>query len=82
MNTISRRLRKLEDRLGPSLKRNGHGALRARLEAGRRRVAELRAEPVQLRRRENLIDTRPSLQTIVEILQSGRHRMARFSRIS
>src|SRR5579862_2362457 len=76
MNTLSRRLRKLEERLAPPIETEFSRRLRARLEAGLRRVAELRGESFQVRRRENLTHARPGLETIVEILQSGRQRIA------
>ena len=74
MNTISRRLRKLEDILGPPIETEFSRLLRERLEAGRRRVAELRGEPVEVRRHEHLAHAPTGIQTIVEILQSGRRR--------
>jgi hypothetical protein len=49
MKAITRRLRRLEDRMGlaePRAKREARARLLARLEAGRRRVAELRGESV------------------------------------
>jgi hypothetical protein len=38
-------------------------------------MAEFRGEPVEVRPRENLTDARPGIETIVEILRSGRQRM-------
>jgi hypothetical protein len=76
MKAITRRLRKLEDRFGPPVETESSRRLRERLEAGRRRVAELRGRPVQAPQRQNVTNVRPSMEAIVKILQSGRQRVA------
>ena len=75
MNTIRRRLRKLEDQLGPPVETEFSRELARRLAAGLRRIAEPGGEPAQVRPRENLTAGRPRLQAIGEILASGRERM-------
>ena len=75
MKAITRRLRKLEDRLGPPVETEFDRQLRARLVAGQRRVAQWRQQEgisVRDQDRENL-----SGLTETEILHRGRARVAR-----
>ena len=75
MKAITRRLRKLEDRLGPPVETEFDRQLRARLEAGQRRVAQWRQQEgisVRDQDRENL-----SGLTVDEILHRGRARVAK-----
>ena len=81
VKAIARRLRRLEDRLGPAIETDFDRQLRARIEAGRQRVAqwcgnaavaevrqqEHRAKPGQIR-------GPIGFRTIVEILHAGRER--------
>jgi hypothetical protein len=76
MKSISRRIRRLEERLGPSVETRFWRRLRERLEAGRRRVAQSRedsGEPLDGVRKEwgDL-----SGLTVNEILHRGRLRAA------
>jgi len=75
MKNIHRRLRRLEDRLGPPIETEFSRRLRERLAAGRRRVAALRGEIVEAPIHENRTDAWTGPQTIVEILQNGRQRL-------
>jgi len=75
MKAFIRRLSRLEDRFGPPVETEFSRRLVERLAAGRRRMAALGGEPLEVRPRENLVDARPGLEAIVEILNRGRQRM-------
>jgi len=77
MRTIVRRLRRLEDRFCPPVETEFDRQLRARIEAGRRRVAEAKEHgewcaSVEGDEGENL-----SGLSVTEILHRGRERVAR-----
>jgi hypothetical protein len=77
MTTIIRRLRKLEKRFGPPVETEHTRRLRARLEAGRRRLAEAQERgewcgPVSDYDGENLAGL-----SVTEILHRGRERVAK-----
>ena len=76
MRTITRRLQKLEDACGLGPETEGERQLRARIEEGRQRVAELRArgELPPATSQHDLDDL--SGLSILEILQRGRARVA------
>jgi hypothetical protein len=79
MRSISRRIRKLEERLGPPVETEYTRRLRERIEAGRRRLAQWREQDgisVSDQDRENREDL--SGLTLTEILHRGRARVAKF----
>jgi hypothetical protein len=70
MKSISRRIRRLEERFGPPVETEFTRRLRERIEAGRRRVAQWREQegnPVSDHHRENLAGL-----SVTEILRRGR----------
>ena len=72
MKSISRRIRRLEERFGPAVETAFSRRLRERIEAGRRRVAQWREQEessVSDQHRENLAGL-----SVTEILHHGRAR--------
>jgi hypothetical protein len=77
MKTIDRRLRRLEDRFCPPVETEFDRQLRARIEAGRRRLAEAKERgewcgSIDSGEREDFAGL-----SVVEILQRGRARVAK-----
>ena len=75
MKTISRRLRRLEERFAPQ-ENEELGRLVELLQARRRRHAEACGEPFELRPCEVLSDDQSRPLSIADILRSGRRRTA------
>jgi hypothetical protein len=81
MKTIIRRVRRLEDRLGPPVETEFSRCLRERIDAGRRRLAE--SCPQDGRMRNTVARERQDISGlgVEQILRSGRERARLSGRI-